>query len=162
MSVSVLAGRTEVMSDRTRWADVRREAPELAEKAGALFDSGTNKTMATLRADGSPRISGTELVVGDDLTLGMMPSSRKLADVLRDPRVAIHSPTLEPPKDADAWAGEAKVAGRLVPVDQPEGGLPGSYFALDVTEVVLTSVSGDRLVVESWHPGRGVERLSRT
>lgn len=150
------------MSDRTRWADVRHEAPELAERAAALFASGTNKTMATLRADGSPRISGTELEIGEDLTLGMMPDSRKLADVLRDPRVAIHSPTLEPPKDPDAWAGEAKVAGRLVPIGQPGGGLPGSYFALDIAELVVTHVEGDQLVVESWHPGRGVERLSRT
>ncbi|MEN0127912.1 MAG: pyridoxamine 5'-phosphate oxidase family protein [Brevundimonas sp.] len=150
------------MSERTRWSDVTAAAPELATAVAALFGSGTNKTMATLRADGSPRISGTELEIGDDVTLGMMPDSRKLADVLRDPRVAIHSPTLEPPKDPQAWVGEAKLAGQLVRIDQPEGGLPGAYFALDVAEVVLTKVDGDRLIVESWHPGRGVERISRT
>jgi len=150
------------MSERTRWSDVSAAAPELAAAVAALFGSGTNKTMATLRADGSPRISGTELEIGDEVTLGMMPDSRKLADVLRDPRVAIHSPTLEPPKDPQAWVGEAKLAGRLVPIDQPEGGVPGAYFALDVTEVVLTKVDGDRLIVEQWHPGRGVERISRT
>jgi len=148
-----------------RWKDVRTEAPELADRVAALFGSGTNKTMATLRADGSPRISGTELQIGDDVTLGMMPGSRKLADVLRDPRVAIHSPTLEPPKEPTAWAGEAKLAGVLVAVDQPDGGVPGTYFALRLSEVVLTSVQqtdeGVRLVVESWHPGRGYERVER-
>ncbi|ROS25918.1 pyridoxamine 5-phosphate oxidase [Cellulomonas sp. PhB150] len=150
------------MSERTRWADVVREAPELAAKAATLFDSGTNKTLASLRADGSPRISGTELVIAEDLTLGMMPHSRKLADVLRDPRVAIHSPTLEPPKEWNLWAGEAKVAGRLVPIDQPEGGLPGSYFALDLTELVVTSMANDELVIEWWRPGHEVQRVSRT
>jgi len=148
-----------------RWKDVRAEVPELADAVAALFASGTNKTMATLRADGSPRISGTELQIGDDVTLGMMPGSRKLADVLRDPRVAFHSPTLEPPKDWTTWAGEAKLAGSLVPGEQPEGGLPGSYFALEISEVVRTTVAktpdGDRLVVESWHPGRGYERVER-
>ncbi len=143
--------------------DVRDEVPELAAAVEALFASGTNKTMASLRADGSPRISGTELEIGDDVTLGMMPRSRKLADVERDARVAIHSPTLEPPAEPTQWAGEAKLAGRLVPIEHTGDGPPGSYFALDVGEVVLTRIasSGDRLVVEQWHPGRGYERIER-
>ena len=149
----------------TTWADFAAEAPELAERVRAVFASGTNKTMATLRRDGSPRISGTELEFGDDgVTLGMMPGSRKLADVERDPRVAIHSPTIEPPAQMGDWAGDAKLAGSLRPIPQPEGGLPGSYFALDLTEAVLTRVddSATLLIVESWHPGGGVRRVERT
>lgn len=143
--------------------DVRREAPELAEVVERVFGSGTNKTLATLRADGSPRISGTELEIGDDVTLGMMPASRKLQDVLRDPRVAIHSPTLEPPQDQKQWVGDAKLAGRLVEIPLPPGALPGAYFALDVTEVVHTGLdeAATRLVVTAWHPGRGVTRVER-
>ncbi|MCR6688283.1 pyridoxamine 5'-phosphate oxidase family protein [Cellulomonas sp.] len=148
-----------------RWRDVEREAPDLAALVRAVFGAGTNKTMATLRADGSPRISGTELAFGEqDVTLGMMPGSVKLRDVLRDPRVAVHSPTLEPPADPTQWVGDAKLAGRLVEAPRPEDGPPGAYFALDVTEVVHTRVdpSGEALVVTSWHPGRGVTRVERT
>ncbi|MDQ1690210.1 MAG: hypothetical protein QOD87_318, partial [Pseudonocardiales bacterium] len=84
------------------WAEIEDVVPELAAKVRARFDAGTNKTMATVRRDGSPRISGTELsfAARDSVavvSLGMMAGSRKLADVRRDPRVAVHSPSLEPP-----------------------------------------------------------------
>jgi len=148
------------------WRDVQTEAPEFAARVRARFDAGTNKTMATLRRDGSPRISGTELVFTDDsITLGMMPDSRKLLDVLRDPRVAIHSPTLEPPTGSPSdWAGDAKIAGTLVPTPPAATDPPDtSSFELRPTEVVLTYIDADNthLVVESWHEGRGWERLSR-
>jgi len=147
-----------------RWTDVRAEAPDFADEVEALFRSGTNKTLATLRADGSPRISGTELRIDDDVTLGMMPGSVKLRDVLRDPRVAVHSPTLEPPSDPAQWAGEAKMSGRLVPAEPTPGDPTGSAFALDVTEVVLTRLdeTATYLVIRSWHPGRGLTEVKRT
>ena len=136
------------------WSEFEADAPEFAGRVRALFDSGTNKTLATLRADGSPRISGSELQITDGrVTLGMMAGSVKLADVRRDPRVAIHSPTLEPPSDPEQWAGEAKLSGALR--ETADG------FELDLTEVVLTRVSDGKLVVESWHPGRGVSRVER-
>ena len=158
------------------WMDIDSEVPEFAARVRRIFESGTNKTLATLRRDGSPRISGTELefelaadmaggtgTAAGRVTLGMMPGSRKLADVQRDPRVAIHSPTLEPPKDdPNAWIGDAKLAGTLISITQPAAGPPGAYFELDITEVVLTYVIGDELVVESWHPHRGWRRMTRT
>ncbi len=139
------------------------DAPDFAERVAAAFRAGTNKTLATLRADGSPRISGTELEFVDGrITLGMMPRSRKLADVLRDPRVALHSPTLEPSAVGTLDAGDAKVAGVLVEFPDPANPT-GTSFELDVTEVVLTTVDQARgmLVIESWHPGRGYERVER-
>ena len=129
------------------WADLENDAPDFARRLKALFDAGTNKTIATLRADGSPRISGIELQLDGRATLGMMGGSAKLADVRRDPRVAIHSPTVEPPADVSEWAGDGKIAGRLV--ENGEG------FDVDITEAVLTRVENNQLVVESWHPGRG-------
>jgi hypothetical protein len=148
-----------------RWAEVEQEAPEFAERVRALFERGVNKTIATIRADGGPRISGTELrFEGGEVTLGMMGGARKLADVRRDPRVAIHSPTVDA-TTAD-WPGDAKLAGALVAVPPPgEGAIAeAGYFRLDVTEVAIISVDQARglLTVESWHPGRGYERLERT
>ena len=146
----------------TTWAEVESAAPELAAAVRRCFERGKHKTMATLRADGSPRISGTETEFADgELTLGMMPGSVKLADVRRDPRVALHSPSVDPPEDSSAWPGEAKVAGRLVEVGRP--GVEGAAFVLDVSEVVHTSIasSGQALVIASWHPGGQVRRVER-
>jgi Pyridoxamine 5'-phosphate oxidase len=147
------------------WAEIARDAPDFARRLRAVFDAGTNKTIATLRADGSPRISGTELVIDDErVLLGAMPDSRKLADLQRDPRVALHSPTLEPPPDVLAWPGDGKLSGIAVPVPPPKGMPGGAYFELDIREAVLTSIapSGTELRIESWHPGRGYRERLRT
>ena len=146
----------------TTWGEVRSAALDLAVAVQACFERGKHKTMATLRADGSPRISGTETEFADDeMTLGMMPGSVKLADVQRDPRVALHSPSVDPPEDPSAWPGEAKVAGRLVPVERP--GAEGAAFVLDLSEVVHTAIapSGQALVITSWRPGGQVRRVER-
>ena len=146
------------------WGEFATECPEFAARVRERFDSGTNKTIATLRRDGSPRISGTEMVITDEgPSIGMM-TGRKVDDVRRDPRFAIHSPTLEPPTENwAAWPGEAKMSGLLVEVDAPTDAEEGIYFTFDIREVVHTKVaaSGDKLEIESWHPGRGYERRLR-
>ena len=138
------------------WAQVESEAPELAAAVRACFDVRKHCTMATLRADGSPRISGTEVQWEDGaLWIGSMPGARKAQDLQRDGRVAIHSPTVDPPQGAESsWAGEAKVAGRAVEVPTKDG---SHRFRIDLAEVVHTRVDGDALRITSWHPGRGVE-----
>ena len=111
-------------------------------------------TMATLRRDGSPRISGTEVQFKDgELTLGSMAGAVKAMDLRRDGRVAIHGPTHDPAKSG-TWRGEAKVAGRAIPI--PAEG-DAEFFRIDVDEVVVTGLNKakDRLVIESWRPGRG-------
>jgi hypothetical protein len=148
------------------WQEIEEDAPEFAERVRSRFAAGTNKTIATLREDGSPRISALEVAFEDgEVRFGMMGDSRKLADVRRDPRVAVHSPTVEPPADG-TWAGDAKLAGRVVEMPPPEDNpYPGAgFFRVDVTEVVLTYVGtpADHLVIESWHEGRGHRRRTRT
>lgn len=138
------------------WAQVECEAPELAAAVCAAFRVRKHCTMATLRADGSPRISGTEVRwVEGELEVGSMPGARKARDLQRDGRVAIHGPTVDPPEgDEASWAGEAKVAGRAV--ELPGDG-PAHRFRIDVREAVHTTVNGDALLITSWHPGRGVQ-----
>jgi Pyridoxamine 5'-phosphate oxidase len=147
-----------------RWADVKAAAPDLADRVEARFAIRKHKTLATLRKDGSPRISGIETAFEDgEIYLGMMPDSRKLHDLQRDPRLALHSPTEDPPVDRPSdWRGEAKIAGRALDLPQA-GSAEAGRIRIDITEVVLTSLNdaGDRLVVESWQPGRGRQRLER-
>jgi hypothetical protein len=148
------------------WAEFSAAEPELAARVEERFGIRKHKTLATLRKDGSPRISGIEIQFDDgQVVLGMMPDSRKLADLRRDPRLAIHSPTDDPPAErAAAWPGEAKISGRALLVDAPAtGGGTAPLVRIDISEVVFTHLNeqGDRLVVESWHPGGGRRRMER-
>jgi hypothetical protein len=149
------------------WGEFANEQPDFAGRVRARFDARKHKTLATLRADGSPRISGIEVEFADgQMYVGMMPDSAKLRDLQRDPRLAVHSPTEDPPEGANVdWPGEAKIAGRAVEVEFPDSPVEDAgRFAIDVTEVVLThlNAAGDRLVIEQWHPGRGLRSVERT
>ena len=149
------------------WSEFERAEPDLARRAQHLLDAGRHKTIATLRADGSPRISGIECeVVDGELRFGSMPGSRKLADLRRDPRFALHGPTFHPEEGKEReWPGEAKVAGRAVPAaGAPDGETAeGEMFVADLTSVVVTALDDEAtlLVVESWTPERGRQRVER-
>lgn len=69
------------------WREIERDTPEFADRVRLRFDAGTNKTLATLQRDRSPRVSATELqfCFDGEVTLGMMSGSVKLLDVRRDP-----------------------------------------------------------------------------
>lgn len=148
-----------------RWAEVVEAEPEFAARVRTLFDAGRHKTIATLRADGSPRISGIECEFAEgDLRFGSMPAARKGADLRRDPRFALHGPTFHPVDGReDEWTGEAKISGFASLAGALEDGPPGDLFVADITEVVYTGLTPDatKLVVESWIPGRGLSRIER-
>jgi hypothetical protein len=140
------------------WAEFAAAEPALASRVEERFGIRKHKTLATLRRDGAPRISGIEVEFANgEVFLGMMPDSLKLRDLERDPRLALHSPTDDPPPgDPRGWAGEAKLAGYAHEVDFPGSPVVGGRrFRIDISEVVVTHLNeaGDRLVVESWHPG---------
>lgn len=150
----------------TAWHDVERSEPDFARRVRDLFDAHRHKTIATLRADGSPRISGIEAAFQDgQLTFGSMPNSRKGADLRRDPRFALHSATVDPIEGAEAqWPGEAKISGRAIPAVRTGTGPDGDSFHADIDEVVHTHLDekASRLVVEWWTPAHGLRRVERT
>jgi len=154
------------------WTEITDAAPELAARAQKVFEAHLHKTLATIRKDGSPRISGTEARFFEgDLWLGMMHGSRKAQDLRRDPRLALHSATV----DATMADGDAKLSGRAVEIadegtmarftgtlDQrpPE---PFHLFRIDISELVLTRVGDppDHLLIEMWREGVGATRVER-
>lgn len=144
------------------WAEFEAAAPEFASRVRALMSSRKHLTMATLRRDGSPRISGTEIKFADgQLEIGSMPNAVKALDLRRDPRVAIHGPTEDPPEEhAAGWKGESKLAGAAREVDS---GSDARRFLIDIQEAVITHLNdaGDRLVVESWNAARGYRSFDR-
>ena len=147
------------------WQEIVEAEPTFAARVRQLFDAGRHKTIATLRADGSPRISGIECEFTDvDLQFGSMSGARKGADLRRDPRFALHGPTFHPVEGQEAaWPGEAKIAGRAIPAGPITNGPQGDGFRADIAEVVHTHLNDKAtlLVVEWWTPTHGLRRIER-
>jgi len=147
------------------WKDLEQAEPEFAAQVRRLFEGGKHKTIATLRADGSPRISGIECEFADgELKFGSMPGARKGADLRRDPRFALHGPAFHPQEGKEAqWPGEAKIAGRAVLAGPISDGPGGELFLADISEVVITRLNPEAtlLVIESWTPQRGLRVVER-
>ena len=139
------------------WSEIEAEAPDLMALARGFFEAHVHKTLATLRRDGSPRISGTEMEFAEgEVRFGSMENAVKALDLQRDPRFALHSGSEDPP----GWPGDAKIAGRAQEIDHPDD---HHLFRADITELVVVRLNEarDKLIVEIWHPGRGVSRLER-
>ncbi len=152
------------------WAEIVAAEPKFAHAVQAVFDTHKHKVLATLRKDGSPRLSGIEATfAAGEVWLGMMPNSLKATDLQRDPRMALHSATV----DVELLLGDAKLSGRAIEETGPdawdvlnlEAEVPeGSHlFRIDVTEVSLTRIGEprDHLVIESWTAARGLRSVKR-
>jgi hypothetical protein len=154
------------------WAEMAAEAPDFAAFVRERLEAHRHRTMATIRADGSPRISGIEVTISrGELWIGGLDGSRKFDDLRRDPRLALHSGSDDPP----GFRGDARLSGLAVPVlddalkaaflADAGGGPPGPFelFRLDIREAstVREADSKDHLVVEVWRPGRAVRRMDR-
>jgi hypothetical protein len=147
------------------WKNVEQAEPEFAARVRQLFDAGRHKTIATLRADGSPRICGIECEFTDgELKFGSMGGARKGADLRRDSRFALHGPTIHPVDGKEGeWPGEAKIAGRAVLAGPISDGPAGDLFVADIREVVTTRLNpaATLMVIESWTPERGLRVVER-
>ena len=152
------------------WAQFEAEAPELAAAVRERLEAHGHKTIATVRRDGSPRISGTEAQFREgELWIGSMWQALKARDLQRDPRFALHSGSDDP----DEWTGDAKLAGVVEEITDPErvrelngaagAAGPSHLFRLDLEEVSVVRLNEERnaLVIEVWKPGEGVRTIKR-
>ncbi|MEU6980504.1 MULTISPECIES: pyridoxamine 5'-phosphate oxidase family protein [unclassified Streptomyces] len=151
------------------WAAFEAAEPAFATTVRERFGQYTHHALATLRKDGSPRLSGIEADFrGDELWLGMMPHSRKALDLLRDPRCSLLA---NPGEGTGMGGGDVRVSGRAVEVTDPrtlewyakEAGqpLPFHLFRVEPTEVVRTAVEGEELILRTWVPGRPLRTIRR-
>jgi hypothetical protein len=170
--VLLLAGtRARHARAMATWSDFEQAAPDLARQVRERLDAHSHKTLATVRATGAPRISGTETLIKEgELWIGSMWEARKARDLQRDPRFALHSGSDDPP----GWTGDAKVAGvaeevtdpervaRIIDGNAPPG--PAHLFRLDLREasVVALNEARDGIVVQWWTPEGGVRRTVRS
>jgi hypothetical protein len=149
------------------WKQFEDEAPELAAEIRSRFEAHETHILATLRIDGSPRVSGSEVdFQSENLTLGSMLGAVKAHDLRRDGRFAIHA---HPSTDI----GDAKITGIATEITgahdkeelRTEEQPPGDFhaFVVNVTEAVLTSVDQEagELIIQLWRPGQGVKVTRR-
>jgi hypothetical protein len=97
------------------WSEFAADEPRLARAIHALmhqYGPGLGY-LATVRADGGPRVHPVSPVITDDGLFCFVVDSPKRRDLERDGRYALHS---FPPEDSD---DEAYVAGRAEPVTDP-------------------------------------------
>jgi pyridoxamine 5'-phosphate oxidase-like protein len=152
------------------WSELERRQPGLAALGRRrLLEPGV-VLVATIRGDGTPRISPVEPFVLDGvLWLSMLWQSRKAADLLRDPRVLVHSVVTS----RDGGEGEFKIRGTAHAERDPDrwrryaaavaaslgwSPEPGRFhlFAVgigDVTFIRYDDATGDQHVAR-WPPPR--------
>jgi hypothetical protein len=147
-------------------------APRLGPLAESRLAANRLVLVGTLRRDGSPRVSPVEaFVVRDDLMLGMMWQSKKALDLVRDPRIVVHSAVVDP----SGTEGDVKLSGRAANVTDPA--LRSAYadtleerirwrppepfhlFALDVESAAFMRFGPEPMAL-AWS-GAGGERLLR-
>ncbi|MFI1241143.1 pyridoxamine 5'-phosphate oxidase family protein [Nocardia salmonicida] len=155
----------------TTWSQFTEEAPSVA----ALFlrrHQATGKLcmLATLRADGSPRISPIEPMVFEGmLVLAGMPNTRKFDDLARDPRFCLHTATV----DTMVSDGDAKLFGTVTDLQDEtvharfaqklfddsgfdiRGQKFDHFYIADLTGASTVEVRDDRLDITVWKPGAG-------
>jgi Pyridoxamine 5'-phosphate oxidase len=155
-----------------RWDAFERACPEIGELARERFERDQLVMLGTIRRDGSPRVSPCECDFGAGrLFVSMMWRSRKALDLLRDPRIVLHSVTT----NKDGTDGDVKIYGRSV--DEQDADVRAAFreairrridwapdepeyhcFSVDVTAAGYVRFGGQAEAV-AWDEERGVRRL---
>lgn len=168
----------------TTLTDLSAAEPDLAQRALAILTSTTNAVLGTIRADGTPRLSGIDpFLAGGELWIGSMPGARKADDLRRDPRMSLHGIPWESRKvregATDPGDGDVKLTGRAVPATAEEKAAAFAAFAeergfdppepdasdafrIDLESLVVISVADDQLVVDTWTAGAGRSTVRRS
>jgi hypothetical protein len=153
------------------WQGFATEAPELASLGEERFDETGLCLVGTLRRDGSPRISPVEpYIVDGELLLGMMWRSQKALDLVRDPRVVVHSTQC----DREATGGDFKLYGRALDAPDPKTRArygdatearidwrpdePFHLFLVYIESAGFISF-GEKRVAMRWRRGEGLTRI---
>jgi len=156
-----------------RWQDLELGAPEIARLGLDRINAVRVALLGTVRRDGSPRISPIEpYFAGGELLIGAMAWSAKAADLLRDPRFALHSAVTGP----DSGEGELKLHGsalqaradlRAAAAAAWWSGWAGDnavVFALRIGQAVFIDwdIEHGLMTIHRWSPERGYRQASRT
>lgn len=143
-----------------RWTDFADRAPELARHGWRLLAERHGYAyLATTAADGSPRIHPVAPIRAHrGLFVAVRRNSPKLADLRRDPRMALHTTVLPPDDEEFALRGTAlEIDGPAEREAAVAGATDGAQlsdrlalFEIDVLEVDWARWSDGVPVRERW------------
>ena len=134
-----------------RWSELEASAPDLAAAGRKLlyqFGLGLG-FLATVRADGAPRLHPFCPIVAIGGLWGFIAPSPKLGDLRRDGRHSVHA---FPPEEVD---DEFMVAGRAVEVTDPDkvAAVRAAYTApIQSEDEVLFEFLIDRALLATYGP----------
>lgn len=155
-----------------RWDAFEDACPEIAVGARERFQRDQLVLVGTIRRDGWPRISPNEVdLAAGRLFVSMMWRSRKALDLLRDPRLVVHTVTT----NREGTDGDVKLYGRVIDERDPEIRTafraairaridwepeePNYHcFSVEVSSAAYV-VFGERPRALAWDPGRGLREL---
>lgn len=163
-----------------QWKRFAASCPQLAAIARERLDERHLALAGTIRVNGWPRITPVEpYVVEGELMIGMMWQSRKALDLLRDPRLVLHSIVT----DWDGTEGDVKLYGTADPVpigprrsalyrtlevahgwseDTSQDEDPEYHvFAIDIASAGYVRFFETSWVAWSWTPERGLVKQER-
>jgi len=158
------------------WNQFAAQAPSIAEVFVRRHSATGNLCLlATLRSDGSPRISPMEpRIFEDQLVMAGMPNTTKFRDLGRDPRFCLHTATIDPhvgEGDAKLWALAVNLQDRdlherfatrlLEEIGMDlRGQVFDPFYVADITGASSLAIEDGQLAITSWRPGEG-ERVVR-
>ena len=142
------------------YADFAAAAPSIATPIRDRLEHAGLTMLATIRLDGSPRISPVEVTFLDDrLYFGSMPGARKAADLDRDPRCALITPLA----DKRDMGGEGKLfaeahlvtdlaeAERVIRANADGNEIdPDALLGSPVYEVLVGAAAWQHVEQEAW------------
>ncbi|MET7772808.1 pyridoxamine 5'-phosphate oxidase family protein [Nocardia sp. NPDC005366] len=161
----------------TTWSEFTAQAPKIA----TIFErrhraTGNLCMLATLRADGSPRISPVEPRIFEGmLVIAGMPNTTKFKDLARDPRFCLHTATV----DTMVGDGDAKLFGTVTDLPDREvhrrfaqdlfeesgfdirGEEFDHFYVAELTGASTVEVGDDTLHITIWKPGEGERVVER-
>lgn len=149
------------------WREFSAFVPAFAGTVRSGLESGPYALLGSIRSDGHPRISGVIVTFSDDeLWVGVPAGSVKSGDLVREPKMSLHSSVSVSPTEQ----GDVKLHGVAVPVDEGEPGFDRfasavgrrlqsgtlALFEIDVLDAaqIRLSQARDRHVFESWRVGQ--------
>lgn len=158
------------------WNEFATDAPQIAEVfVRRHAATGNLCLLATLRSDGSPRISPMEpRIFEDHLVIVGMPRTTKFRDLGRDPRFCLHTATV----DTYVSEGDAKLFGEASNLQDEDlhqrfatdlfehtgmdlrGQAFVPFYVADLTGASSVAIEDDQLAITIWTPGEG-ERVVR-
>ena len=158
------------------WNEFAADAPRIAEVFVRRHTAAGNLCLlATLRSDGSPRISPMEpRILEDHLVIVGMPGTTKFLDLGRDSRFCLHTATVDP----YVSEGDAKLFGEASNLRDDDlhqrfatdlfehtgmdlrGQAFDPFYVADLTGASSVAIEEDQLAITIWTPGEG-ERVVR-